>query len=537
MSKTSSKSAYWKKSPVLREQLALFPTSMENALPPDHPVRLLDEVLDSLDWSDWEKEYNGRAVQPPIHPSLLCKVLLYAMIRRIRSSRQIEYALKFHVDFLWLASGMQVDHTTLSKFRKRHGKQVKEIFKQTVRKAVEMGVAKLSSLCIDGTRVLANASRSNTLTTKKVDQLVAEVERQMAEAMADLDCGDTHDDLLEDLLDDGGSEDRLPESIADMQARKEQLEAIGEQLASMEEQRRRDGVKTPAQLPAADTDARVLPNKEGGYAPNYTPMVVTETTSGVIVASDVLIGNIEHTAMFPMIDTIEEDFGQTPETMMGDGAYCTGRNIDEAEQREIELLSNPPREDPADNPARRDDPTQPVAEEDLDRLPINRQTKRFDKRAFVYVEAEDRYYCPAGRPLHRDGTEQGRRAGETIVLTKYICRECDGCSIFDRCRPKPNAKCGRRITRDGYEPHNSRQSERMRKDDAKDRYKQRFHYGETQFAVIKTLFDFRRFLLRGREGVGTEWTWVSTAFNVMKLMRALAALRAAGRTIAANVAS
>jgi len=77
-------------------------------------VRLLDEILDEFDWTQWESKYVGNFGKPPIHPSVLCKVLLYALSRRIRSSRQIEYAVGHSIDFIWLTSGRTIDHTTLS---------------------------------------------------------------------------------------------------------------------------------------------------------------------------------------------------------------------------------------------------------------------------------------------------------------------------------------------------------------------------------------------------------------------------------------
>ena len=93
-----------------REQIVLFPTALEDLIPEDHPVRLLDEILDLLDWTAWETEYHGSRGQPPIHPTVLAKTLLFAMLRRIRSSRQIEYELKHSIDFMWLSSGRRIDH-------------------------------------------------------------------------------------------------------------------------------------------------------------------------------------------------------------------------------------------------------------------------------------------------------------------------------------------------------------------------------------------------------------------------------------------
>ncbi|MFO1066851.1 MAG: hypothetical protein U0892_23600 [Pirellulales bacterium] len=88
MSRRKPKAVYWQDAPMPREQMVLIPGRLD-AIPDDHPVRLLDELVDLLDWCEYESAYHGRCGQPPIHPSVLCKVLLFAMIRRIRSSRRL----------------------------------------------------------------------------------------------------------------------------------------------------------------------------------------------------------------------------------------------------------------------------------------------------------------------------------------------------------------------------------------------------------------------------------------------------------------
>jgi transposase len=287
-----------------RPQIVLFATTLEDRIPEDHPVRLIDEILDRLDWTDWELEYDSGHGQPPIHPKVLSKVLLFAMIRGIRSSRKIEYALHHSIDFMWLASGHTIDHSTLSNFRTKHPERLRDIYQQMVRYAVSLGAAKLSELCLDGTRTRADASRHRTWKANDVEKLIAELNREFQERLGQMKSADT----IDDLFDDGQAADKLPRDLADMQARREKLDAILRQLRDMETDRRTqqniDPKKNPAQLPKADQDARVLPNKEGGYAPNYTPTVVTETTGGFIVDADVLIGNVEHLTLTTMVDTI-----------------------------------------------------------------------------------------------------------------------------------------------------------------------------------------------------------------------------------------
>lgn len=271
-------------------------------------------------------------------------------------------------------------------------------------------------------------------------------------------------------------------------------------------------------MPKADLDARILPNKEGGYAPNFTPTVVTETTGGFIVDADVLIGNVEHLALTSMVDAIAEDYGIDIDAMLADTAFSTGPNIAAMEQRGVELLSplNEVKRD--DNPADRPDPTEPVVDEDLARLPINPQTKRFDKSAFVYDEANDCYRCPAGKTLHRNETETKQRAGGPVKVTNYRCRDCAGSPLAELCRKDVNAKSGRKVSRDQHEPARMRHRARMSDPAAKTRYAKRLHFGETPFAVLKACFGLRRFLVRGHERVRMEWHWGCTAFNLKKLM-------------------
>lgn len=514
MSQRKRKPIYWQDAPMPRGQLVLVPTALEELIANDHPVRLIDEILDTLDWTEYESAYNGRKGQPPIHPSVMAKVLLFAMIRRIRSSRQIEYELKHSIDFMWLTSGRQIDHTTISEFRRKHSKALRGIFQQMIKLAINLGIANLSELCIDGTRVLADANRYKTWTTDRLARALEQLDAQIAEALENFEVADSLD---EDLLGEDISSDRLPKAVADLQQRREQLAKLQQTTQEMDEVRKKNGSKGPAQLPKTDADSRILPNKEGGYAPNYTPMATTETTSGLIVSCDVLIGNVEHGQFSTIVDTVEADFQVDVERVLVDAAYTTGENLTAAEVKEVELIGPLAETQVENNPAIRDDLTQPVASADLDRLPINPQTKRFDRSAFVYDEESDCYYCPTGKPLPHRATEH-TRGGKAVHRRVYTCHDCVGCPLADRCRQKPESPRGREVLHDEHEGARRRQRERMKTPEAQAAYSRRQHFGETPFAAIKVYFDMRRFLLRGIEGVGQEWQWASTAFNLKKLV-------------------
>lgn len=178
------------------------------------------------------------------------------------------------------------------------------------------------------------------------------------------------------------------------------------------------------------------------------------------------------------------------------------------------------------NPALRDDLTQRVADKNLDRLPVNPQTKRFDKSAFVYDAMSDQYFCPAGKPLpHRTTEHTTHGDGTPMVRSVYTCRDCVGCPLAARCGRNPDSLRGREIIHDEHESARRRLRQRMSTPEAQAAPFRRQHFGELPFAVIKVDFELRRFLLRGIEGVRQEWRWAVTTFNLKKLITYMAARR------------
>ena len=150
--------------PLTRDQLVLFPEKLDQIIPQDHSVRIIDDILCRLDWSRWEKGYNRRIGQPPIHPKAIAATILYGNLCRIRSSRALEEALRVRSDFRWLVEGRTIDHTTISEFRRKNPDALKDIFVQIVLVARELGHVPLASLGFDGTRMRANNRNTGTRT-------------------------------------------------------------------------------------------------------------------------------------------------------------------------------------------------------------------------------------------------------------------------------------------------------------------------------------------------------------------------------------
>lgn len=519
----------YRPAPIPRDQLNLIPTSLGDLIAPDHPIRLFDELLDQLDWSIFETDYRiEKRGQPPIAPRILAAVLLFGIHRNVRSSRSLEYQLKYNIEFMWLAHGHQIDHSTLAGFRSKHTKPIKQLHRELIKFAKQIGLVKLGELYVDGTRIRADANRCQTLTAEKTISLLEQIDQQIDERLGAMEKADQIDELFET----GEDGEKLPENLGDLAKRKAELQRILETCQEADVVRKKQGVdpeKNPFQLPVTDQDSRILPNKEGGYAPNFTPMIGVEGELGLIVSTAVINSPNEQDQLLAMVDDVEQSYDVRVQTVYADGAYSIVTNVVElVDNQQKEFLSPDRKGDVAiDNPAVRDDPTEPVATADLDRLPTNPSTKKFDTEAFVYDAEQDVHYCPAGRKLHQVGIENVKqRSGQTIKTVIYQCESCDGCELVPLCRPGTDHKNPRKVRRDEHEEVRRSHREKMSDPETKTRYRQRFPIGEKPLGQLKHNFSFRRFSVRGQPKVEGEWSLMGTAHNLLRLMNQIGSVGA-----------
>jgi transposase len=504
--------SYWSQTPQPREQMLLIPVRLDEAVSPEHPVRLLDEIMRRMDWWSFESRYHGRLGQPPIHPRVIACVLIYGMWLGLRSSRRLEEALEMRLDFRWLAEGRGIDHTTLSEFRRLHSKELKELFVQVCLLAQELELLEFHTLGFDGTRERANNRRSGTRTLEQLRQQREELAARFDEYQqraAEEDAQKEEPFRLQNPL-------ALPGDLRDARQRLKKLDEAIEKCGQG---------TPPKRIPITDLDARVMPNKDGGHAPNYTPTTMVDIDSGLVVRDDVLTEINEDNHLLENYDAVREQFALTSKpALLADGLMATGANIASCEEREIEFYAPLSLDDAAANPTLRDDPSQPVAEADWDRLPTHvfksqgESRQQLDKAAFVYDEAQDRYWCPLGQPLvHIATTSEASRGGRRIrARYEAPAESCRACPLRARCvmgKAKP-----RQINREQYEAHRQRHAQRMTTPEAQARYALRRHAGERPFAVIKQQFGMRQFLLRGLCAVRDEWRWAVLAFNVQRII-------------------
>lgn len=516
---------HWAKPELARAQILLIPVSLEASIPEDHPVRLYDEILSQLDWTEWESRYHGGRGQPPIHPREMCFAILYGLPRGIRSSRQLEDACRNRMDFMFIMDARTPDHSTFAEFRTKFGKEIRETARKVNHLALTMGFIALGEVATDGTTVKANSSRHATATREKIEKRLAELDEQLEKALKAIEENERQEMTL------FGPEDsatQLPKKIRKLEERKKALDKALEELKVVEEAKRKSGSggpKHPAHIPLTDPESRVLPNKEGGYAPNYTPVMTIETKGGFIMDADVINDSAEGAKHAEAIDRIQEAYQQKPKTAMADGSYGTTANVVAMETRNVELLTPLKSSEPQEgNPAKRDDPSQPVPEERRGELPRSPQTKKLDKTCFVYVETGDFYCCPNGRKLLYRERKKEHRAGGDVTYNVYQCESCGGCPLAEDCLSNPPKP--RTVSRDIHEASRKKVADRMLTEDGKARYKRRAWAAETPSGFIKRVMGIRQFLLRGLEKVKEEWHWICSAYNLNKLVGMIGALRA-----------
>lgn len=142
-----------------QNQALPLPPDLEELIEKDHPVRVINEVLNNLDIDSICKQYKGGGTSS-YHPRMLLKVLVYAYICNEYSSRHIEQLIKRDIQFMWLAGMSRPDHNTINRFRSERLKNVlKQVFKQIVMLLANSGHVSLKDINVDGTKIEANANR------------------------------------------------------------------------------------------------------------------------------------------------------------------------------------------------------------------------------------------------------------------------------------------------------------------------------------------------------------------------------------------
>ena len=196
-----------------RQTGSFLPPSVDEWFPERHLARFVVEVIERLDLSAMSRSYRGTG-SASYHPALLLGLLVYGYATGVFSSRKLERATYDSVAFRFIAANDHPDHDTIATFRRRFLKEIEALFVQVLLLAREMGVLKMGTVALDGTKIHANASRHSALSYEHAGKIEAQLKDEVAELLAKAEAADQAD------VPDGMS---IPDELARREERLEKL--------------------------------------------------------------------------------------------------------------------------------------------------------------------------------------------------------------------------------------------------------------------------------------------------------------------------
>ena len=433
----------------------ILPPSVDEWLPEKHLARFVVEVIDGMDLRAMSGVYRGSG-SASYHPRMLLGILVYGYATGIFSSRKLERATYDSVAFRFIAANDHPDHDTIATFRRRFLKQIERLFVQVLLLAREMGMLKLGTLGLDGTKIHANASRHSALSYEHAGKIEAQLKAEVAELTAKAEAADKAD------IPDGMSipdelarrEDRLQkiaetrakieargkerfareqaEHEAKLAARKAKTASTGKKPCGKPPRPQTQGPLLTDQINLTDEESRIMPVAGGGFEQCYNAQAAVAEGSLLVVATDVVQATNDKQQLEPMlgkIDALPKELGEA-ETLLADTGYFSAGNVAACAAAGIEPLIAMGRQ--PHHP--------PLAERFADTPPAPENP------------------TPVGAMAHRLKTPEGRKL---YALRKQT--------------PEP------------------------------------------VFGIIKSVLGFRQFLLRGLDKVRGEWSLVTMAWNIKRM--------------------
>lgn len=341
----------------------LLPPSLDDWLTEDHLARFVVEVVDQLDLSNLTRQYAGRGSKAH-HPATLLAILVYGYATGVFSSRKLERATYDSVAFRYLAAGSHPDHDTLATFRRRFLGELEALFVQVLELAREMKLLKLGTVCLDGTKLHANASRHSALSHGHIEKLEVQLKAEVQELLALAEQADLAD------VPDGVS---LPEEIkrredrlAVMAEAKRKIAARAEERyrrekAEYDEKRARraaqekdsgkkpggkppkppeSGPKDSDQINLTDEESRIMPVAGGGFEQAYNAQAAVDAATMLVVGARVTQAPNDKEQVVPMLAVLEAQSAMLGKAdgLIADTGFCSEQNIRACERAHLDPL-------------------------------------------------------------------------------------------------------------------------------------------------------------------------------------------------------
>ena len=333
---------------------SMLPARVEDYVPEDHLARFVVEIVGQLDLSDLTEAYSGRGSRA-YHPSMMVALLFYGYATGTFSSRRLEQATYDSIAYRYICANNHPDHDSINSFRKRFLEQLEGLFGQILVMAHAMGILKMGTVSLDGTKIKANASRRKNLNWKqirKVDKRIRGEIRELMRQAQEADNSESPDgiDIPEELNSRRGRLEALSAAKQELERRAEhRYERERKQYEEKMEERRvreqRDGRRLSGRRPRepqpgptdkdkvnlTDEQSRIMSVSTGGYEQSYNVQAMVDTASGMIVGGHVTHNGNDKREIEPALEQlgeVERLVEKDADNLLADAGYYSKKNVE-----------------------------------------------------------------------------------------------------------------------------------------------------------------------------------------------------------------
>lgn len=454
-----------------RNQVAMFPKSIEEYVTADDPVRVYDAFVGALNLKDLGIVWEERAVgNPSYDPRAMLKMLVYGYSYGIRSSRKLERALYHNVSFIWLTGGLTPDHKTIARFRAENKEALKRVLKQCARLCLKLELIEGNTLFVDGSKVRANASINSAWTKEKCDKYLRKIDNRIEAILRECEAEDRREEDSSPLV-------KLAEELANKEKLKANVQNI---LAELQ----RTGADS---LNSEDPECVKVKGRQGTHA-GYNAQIVVDEKYGLIVQSDVVSQSNDANLFSGQIEQANQTLGRPCENACADAGYADADDLKKIDDQGIRVIV-PSKEQAHDKPA-----------------------EPFDKENFAYDRDHDRHQRPEGHLLPFAFYDKEKNHRVYQIADKNACRACPHYGVCT------TSSAGRRIRRLENEETKIKLQRQYLEKRSQEIYRLRKQKVELPFGHIKRNLGAASFLLKGTGGTKAEMSLLSSCFNIARMI-------------------
>lgn len=493
----------------------VLPLNVEILIPKDDSVRLLNEMMDQLDYTKLYEAYSRKGRKSAVSPKNLFKIIVYGYMNDLYTSRSIEKACRRDINFMWLLEGAKApDHNTIARFRKKRlATAAEDLFYQLIELLAERQEINFENLFVDGTKFEANANKYSFVWRKSVETNKAKLEAKLTQSIATI-CEAHGFDTTESASTTEALalllQKREQENISFVYGTGKRKKPVQKDVETLEElilrQQRYDECISIFQgrnsFSKTDHDATFMHMKEdhmknAQLKPGYNVQIGVEAE--YIVGIDISSERSDTLTLIPLLKMMEKHLhGKKHKTITTDAGYESEENYSYLEKAEQVYYIKPSNYEKSKT--------------------LNYRNNHRLLENMAYDEAKDEYICRNGKRIRQIGTARRKStSGYVSNLTVYECEDCIGCSYKDSCRKTQGNrqfKVSKKFTRQrktSLQNITSSKGILLRMN--------RSIQVEGTFGVLKENHGFRRFLLRGKQNVRIEFLLLAMGYNINKLHR------------------